>query len=204
MSVKWEKGFLPVVSVLLLTVMLVSCQSASEEPHQDKSSTTTAGAPSASVSRNSTLELTPIEDLGITGEPQDVDINEYRLAIDGLVEKPLSLSYQDILAYPPVTEIGIINCPGYFRDIAEWTGVPLKTIFTEAGLKPGAVQATFYSLDGYKSTLSLEHINKHDVFLAYKVNGETLPREHGYPLRLVDKGSDGYAWVKWLERIEVG
>lgn len=198
---KSQKVLLPVLSAVLLTAILVSC--AYEEPHQDKSSAMAAESSSASVSRNSTLELTPIEDLHITGVPQDVDINVYRLVINGLVDKPLSLSYQDLMVYSPVTDIGVINCPGYFVDIAEWTGVPLNTILTEAGLQPGATQVTFYSLDGYQATLPLEHINKYEVFLAYKVNGETLPKEHGYPLRVVDSGSDGYAWVKWLERIEV-
>jgi len=73
----------------------------------------------------------------------------------------------------------------------------------EAGIKPGASQVKFYAVDGYRQTLSLEHVKKHGVFLAYEVYGQTLPPEHGYPLRLVDKGSYGSSWIKWLERIEV-
>jgi DMSO/TMAO reductase YedYZ molybdopterin-dependent catalytic subunit len=60
-----------------------------------------------------------------------------------------------------------------------------------------------YAIDGYHKTLSLEHLNEYGTFLAYKVNGVTLPKEHGYLLRLVDKGSAGASWVKWLEGIEV-
>jgi DMSO/TMAO reductase YedYZ molybdopterin-dependent catalytic subunit len=154
-------------------------------------------------SENYSLTLTPIDELGITGVAQDVDINEYRLKVSGLVENPLSLTYEDILAYPSVTEIGVINCPGYFLDIAEWTGAPLMMILDEAGLKPEASKLTFVALDGYQQGLTLEHVEKYDVFLAYNVNGEILPPEHGYPLRVVDKGNDGSAWVKWLEEIRI-
>ena len=147
--------------------------------------------------------LTPIEKLGVTGQAQDVDISAYRLTISGLVKKPLSLTYQDILAYPSVTEIAVVICPGFFRDTAEWTGVPLSTILTEAGLISGASWVTFTAVDGYQQKLSLEHVNEYGVFLAYKVNGQTLPPAHGYPLRVVDKGSIGAKWVKWLESIKI-
>jgi DMSO/TMAO reductase YedYZ molybdopterin-dependent catalytic subunit len=155
------------------------------------------------VAPESNVGLTPIDKLGVTGQTQDVDISEYRLTISGLVEKPLSLAYQDILEYPSVTEIVVVECPGFFRDTAEWTGVPLSAILTEAGLISGASWVTFTAVDGYRQKLSLEHVNEYGVFLAYKVNGQTLPPAHGYPLRVVDKGSIGSKWVKWLESIKI-
>jgi DMSO/TMAO reductase YedYZ molybdopterin-dependent catalytic subunit len=141
--------------------------------------------------------------MGVTGIAPAVDIPTYRLTITGRVEKPLSLTYQDLLAYPSMTEIVVVECPGFFRDIAEWTGVSLNTILAEAGITSGASQVALSAVDGYRQELSLEHVDEYGVFLAYKVNGQTLPPEHGFPLRVVDKGSLGAKWVKWLANIEV-
>lgn len=151
---------------------------------------------------NSTLPITPVDGLHRTGRPQEYDIDTYRLVVDGLVENPLSLSYQDILARPQVTEVVLLICPGFFWDNAEWTGTPVSLILEEAGVLPEAAKVRIVS-GGYSTTLSLEQATSDGVFLAYEVNGETLPVEHGYPLRLVVRHQYGSKWVKWVERIEV-
>jgi len=216
----------PVILLVIIASVLAACQTPSrispaasnsvvspeitvdtgaaitQEP-KTEAETTSEPTPIYPSSTNSSLQLTPVENMGITGRAQDVDIAEYRLTVGGLVEKPLSLTYRDVLDYPSVTEIGIIDCPGFFVDFGEWTGVPVAALLAEAVVKPGATQLIFHALDGYKQTLSLEHVDEYGLFLAYEVNGHTLPREHGYPLRLVDSGSTGATWVKWVENIEV-
>jgi DMSO/TMAO reductase YedYZ molybdopterin-dependent catalytic subunit len=153
---------------------------------------------------NSTLPITPVEQLHLTGRPpKHVDINAYRLTIDGLVENPISLTYQDILRYPSWTEVVLLICPTVFADNAEWTGVPLSTLLSEVGVKSNAQELRFSAIDGYTTTLSLEHAMEEGVFLAYEVNGKILPVAHGYPLRVVVRGQYGFEWVKWLTRIEV-
>lgn len=152
-----------------------------------------------------TPPLTPLEDLGVTGTPVEVDINAYRLVVDGLVEQPLSLSYDDILAYPAVTQVLRLDCPGFFVDYAEWTGPLVRTILNEAGVKPEASGVQFY--DGseypYSARLTLEEALGEDTLLAYQVYGQVLPEEHGYPVRLAAGSKLGSSWVKWLFRIEV-
>ena len=212
-----KRRFTGPASLVLLAVIaavIVSCQPAldespagsnltlTEEPHPTPEATALP-SPIYPSSTNSSLQLTPVEDMGITGRAQDIDIEEYRLTVGGLVEKPLSLTYADVLDFPSVTEIGIINCPGFFVDSGEWTGVRMAALLAAAVVKPGATQLTFYALDGYRQTLSLEHVDEYGLFLAYEVNGQTLPKEHGYPLRLVDNGSTGDTWIKWVENIEV-
>lgn len=153
---------------------------------------------------NSKLPITPVESLDVIGNTPDVgDIANYMLSVDGVVDTPLKLSYDAILKYPTVSETLLLICPGTFADNAEWTGVPVATLLAEAGVKPGASKVTFYALDQYVRTFSLTDVQQDGVFLAYKVNGQTLPKEHGYPIRLVVKGMYGAYWVRWVYHIQI-
>jgi len=152
---------------------------------------------------NYTLPISSIEDLHITGSPPDIDTEQYRLVVDGLVEQPLSLTYSEFLSRPSVTNVVLLICPGVFVDNAEWTGVPVSLLLEEAGVDPEAEAIAFYSADGYQKTVSLEGADMDGVFLAHHVNGEVLPLKHGYPLRLVVEGQYGYIWVKWVNHIQV-
>jgi len=153
---------------------------------------------------NSTLPVTPVEELHITGAAPEVNIEGYRLVVEGLEETPLSLTYEAILAYPTATEVVLLVCPGFFTDNAEWTGVPVTTLLAEAGIRPEASEVTFHALGSeYKVVLPLDVVQQDDVFLAHTVNGQVLPAKHGYPMRLVVRGNYGYDWIKWLNRIEI-
>ena len=135
--------------------------------------------------------------------PKTVDIANYRLAVDGLVDKPLTLTYGDIMLYPTVTQVVLLVCPNFFADNAEWTGVLVSTLLAEAGVMTQAKKVTFYAVDGYQRTLSREEALSDGVFLAYTVDGQVLPLKHGYPLRLVVKGVFGDRWVKWVDHIKI-
>jgi len=152
---------------------------------------------------NSKLPITPTEEIHTTGSAPEVDIAQYRLNIDGLVDTEVALAYDTLLRYPTVTNVVLLICPGFFADNAEWTGVPVTTLLAEVGIKPQARQLVFYALDGYRKVLYLEEIQRDGVFLAHTVNGQVLPIEHGFPLRLVVTGEYGSVWVKWVNRIEV-
>lgn len=152
---------------------------------------------------NTTLPITAVEDLHRTGRPQDYDISTYRLVVDGLVENPLSLTCEDLLSRPQVTEEVLLICPGVFWDNAVWTGTPLSLILDEAGVLPEASQVYVKAGDGYSRKINLEDAMADGVFLVYEVNGDTLPKEHGYPIRLVARHQYGNVWVKWIEEIEV-
>ena len=149
------------------------------------------------------LPVTPVEALHLTGSPPDVDIGSYRLVVDGLVDSPVSLTYDQVKTYPAVTEVVLLICPGFFVDNAAWTGVPVSALLDEARIKSEASSMVFHASGAYQQTLTREEVQAPGVFLAYAVDGQTLPKEHGYPLRLVVKGKYGSTWVKWVERIEV-
>jgi sulfoxide reductase catalytic subunit YedY len=206
---KYGRRQLLTLVILLGAALVVSCQSPglviekppTEEPTTDLSYLVDMHP--ANVD-NSELPITPVDELHTTQpESVEVDIEQYRLIIDGLVENPLTLTYQEILTYPTVTEVVLLICPGFFADNAEWTGVPVKTLLAEAGVKPEATEVIFHGLDGYHSSISLETAQESGPFLAHMVNGQVLPAEHGYPLRLVVKHHYGSEWVKWVEHISV-
>ena len=154
---------------------------------------------------NSKLPVTPVNQLHTTtvGTPPSINIDEYRLVIDGLVTNPLSLTYKDLLNYPKITKKVLLICPGVFVDNAVWTGVSLKILLDQAGVKPEASLVVFYGEDGYVNTIHYADVKADNVFLAYWVNGQALPAKNGYPIRAVMVGQFGSLWVKWVNHIEL-
>lgn len=151
----------------------------------------------------SRLPLDSIEDLNVTGTVQPVDLSTWRLLINGTaVTKELSLSYDELLQMEMITKKSILICPGFFVDYAEWTGIPIQILLKQAGVE-NYKKITVTSLDGYSTTFSQEDIEKNIIFLALKVNGVTLPSEHGFPARIVADGIYGGQWVKWVDTIEI-
>ena len=194
---KSKRCWLFILVLLVGVTVLISCQPASSTDLSYLKNSDPAEVD------NSNLPITPVDEIHVTGSTPEVDITKYRLTVDGLVENPLILTYEALMAYPTVTETVLLICPGFFADNAEWTGVPVTTFLTEASVKPEATKVAFHALDKYTQTLPLEVVQHEGVFLAHTVNGQILPPAHGYPLRLVVRGRYGYEWVKWVERIEV-
>jgi DMSO/TMAO reductase YedYZ molybdopterin-dependent catalytic subunit len=157
----------------------------------------------------------------------DVDAGAWRLELDGLVERPLSLSLDELRTRPSVELAVTMECAGNGRahvqphvvsqpwlleavGTARWRGVPVAALLDEAGVAAGAVEALFTGLDrgvegdeeqAYARSLPVETLLEGDAFLAYEVNGVPLPPQHGFPLRLVVPGWYGMTSVKWLARI---
>jgi sulfoxide reductase catalytic subunit YedY len=153
-------------------------------------------------SRN--LDVDPLNKFGTMG-PTDVatDIKTYQLKLRGAVDHPLSLSYEEILKFPSVTETVLLICPGFFTNNGRWTGVSFKALLQEAKVKK---EAKYIDVKGaYEKVvrITLNELDKKRIFLAYRVNGETLPQKHGYPFRLVYEDAYGYDWVKYVEEIVV-
>lgn len=151
----------------------------------------------------SLLPLDSIEELNTTGTPQDVDIATWRLEVRGeKVDPALSLTYEELSQMEMIKKKVILICPGFFADYAEWEGVPLLSILERANVGEEYQTVTFSGLDGYSSSFSREEVENNVLFLALKVNGKTLPKEHGFPARLVAEDTFGGRWVKWISAIE--
>jgi DMSO/TMAO reductase YedYZ molybdopterin-dependent catalytic subunit len=150
-------------------------------------------------------KLTPISDQGnnaIKGT-QFIDKDTYRLQIDGMVERPINLTYDQIIAYTPISKVVKLNCVEGWSFTAKWTGIPVKTLLDETGIKQNATTVIFYSVDGYSTSHDLNYLLDNNIMLAYKINDVTLPPDRGFPLQLVAESKYGYKWAKWINHIEL-
>jgi DMSO/TMAO reductase YedYZ molybdopterin-dependent catalytic subunit len=160
-----------------------------------------------------------------------IDAASWRLVVGGLVERPLSLSLKDLHNMPSQNMVVTLECAGNGRarleprvdgeqwqlgavSTAEWTGVPLAEVLDRAGLQHGAVEIAFRGadsgfLDGegersrFERSLGVDDAHGGEALLAYAMNGEPLPVQHGFPLRLVMPTWYAVASVKWLTEVEV-
>jgi DMSO/TMAO reductase YedYZ molybdopterin-dependent catalytic subunit len=139
----------------------------------------------------------------------DVDQASWRLRVDGLVGRPLTLGYQQLLALPAIEQHVTMQCisnqvGGDLVSTAKWTGVPLADLLRRAGgVGGGAVRVVFHAVGGYTDSLLVAKALDGTTMVAYGMNDTTLPRAHGYPVRIIAPGIYGMKSVKWLQRIEV-
>lgn len=180
--------------------------------------------------------LTPLQDLTGPITPSDlhferhhagipvIDPAKHRLMIHGLVDRPITLSLDDLKRFPQVTRTYFIECSGNGRNAfrapkpdmtaqkvagmistSEWTGVPLATLFREVGAKP---DASWFLAEGGDACLMTRSVPMSkawdDAIIVWAQNGEPLRPAQGYPLRLVLPGWEGNINVKWLRRLELG
>jgi DMSO/TMAO reductase YedYZ molybdopterin-dependent catalytic subunit len=158
-----------------------------------------------------------------------VDPSQWELLIGGHVRQSLALTLDDIKRRPAVTRAVTLECAGNGRanlsprpisqpwlfeavGNAEWTGTPLRSLLAAVGPLDGAVDVVFTGIDRgvqggveqqYERSLSMAEADREEVFLAYAINGQPLPPQHGFPLRLVVPGWYGMTHVKWLRSITV-
>jgi len=160
-----------------------------------------------------------------------LDPSTWRLEVGGLVERPLSLRLRDLSNMRSETRVVTLECAGNGRSLlhpqvagekwhlgavstAEWTGVPLVEVLDRAGIRPEAHEVLFRGADAgmvhgrtetirFERSLELDDVRASEALLAYAMNGEPLPIQHGYPLRVIVPGWYAVASVKWLTEIEV-
>lgn len=137
-----------------------------------------------------------------------LDAREWKLSVRGNVERPFSLTYDELLSLPMVERDVTLECVsnevgGNLISNARWTGVPLKFLLERAVLRDGSRDLALRAADGYTDSIPVAWAQRDETMLAVKMNGETLPRDHGFPVRLLVPGLFGMENVKWLTEIEV-
>jgi DMSO/TMAO reductase YedYZ molybdopterin-dependent catalytic subunit len=123
------------------------------------------------------------------------------LLLDGMLETPLALSFDDLQQLTRAETTCTLACTGDLAGTARWHGVPFTALLAEVQPQPRADYAGFYAFDGYRTSLALSQLS--DSLLAFGMNGEPLPHTHGGPVRLIVPGLQGYKMPKWLQRIEL-
>src|SRR5260370_40049544 len=174
--------------------------------------------------------ITPIDRFFVrchTYTPERPNVSEWKLKVDGVVNQALSLSMDDLKKLPRVELVSVLECAGNGRSFyqprlpgaqwrfgsvgnGKWAGVRFKDVLEKAGLKDSAKDVLFDGADepigkmeDFRRTIPVKKALDPDTLLAFKMNGQPLPIEHGYPLRLIVPGWAGDSWVKWLQHIEV-
>jgi DMSO/TMAO reductase YedYZ molybdopterin-dependent catalytic subunit len=156
-----------------------------------------------------------------------VDIGQWRLAVGGEVASPLMLTMDDLRRMPSVELVSVLECAGNGRGFYEpsmpglqwghgavgngrWRGVRLADVLKRAGLKPSPKEVLFNGADvpigtmpDFQRSIPIAKALHPAILLAYEMNGETLPVEHGFPLRVVVPGWAGDSWIKWVTSISV-
>ncbi len=130
---------------------------------------------------------------------------DYRLQVDGLVDQPFTLTYDELVAMPPTKLTRDFQCvTGWRVTEVEWKGVRLADLLDRAGVQEPATALKFRSFDGaYSESLTLAQARRDDVIIAYELEGSPLSDEHGGPARLYVAPMYGYKSCKWLDRIEL-
>lgn len=135
---------------------------------------------------------------------QYVDKDNYQLIIDGLVDTPQSLTYDEVIGnYQAKQKLVQIDCVEGWSVKILWDGISISDLLNTAGIKSEANTVIFHAYDGYTTSLPLEYVIDNNIILAYKMNGLTIPEERGFPFMVVAESKWGYKWAKWVTKIEL-
>jgi DMSO/TMAO reductase YedYZ molybdopterin-dependent catalytic subunit len=166
-----------------------------------------AGEPAAPGTR---AEVTPNDAfyrIDINTRPPRLDGRIWMLEVMGLFDKARPLTLADLMAYPAITQPITLSCisnqiGGDLISTSYWTGVRLPDLVKDLGLQPKAKALAISAADGFYESVSLEDMRDPRTLLVYGMNGQTLPIEHGYPLRIYIPNRYGMKQPKWITRIE--
>jgi DMSO/TMAO reductase YedYZ molybdopterin-dependent catalytic subunit len=155
-------------------------------------------------------ELTPNERfyrIDINLNPPRIDASSWRLQIDGLVERPLALTLDELRALPAVTATITLECisnplGGDLISTSRWTGAPLRDVLRMAGLRSDVRAIQMDAADGFYESISMADVDDERVLLVYAMNGEPLMPMHGFPLRIYIPNHHGMKQPKWLTRLQ--
>lgn len=156
-------------------------------------------------------EITPNDEFYITSYSSKVprvQPEKFTLKVEGLVERPYTLTLKEIEEMKDMDEFVTLECIGNpvggdAISNALWAGVRLKKIIEKAVPRKGIVKTAFFAEDGYSDSIPYLLSLSDDVFLAFRMNGKPLPAVHGFPLRAIVPGIYGMKHVKWLSKIEL-
>lgn len=136
--------------------------------------------------------------------PQCIDINDYQLQITGLVQNPISYTYNDVInEFTNYKKVVTLNCVEGWSVNILWEGIQVRDILAKAWPLPEAKVVIFHAYDGYTTSFPIEYIMDNPIIMANNMNGIEIPPERGFPFQLVAEMKWGYKWIKWITQIEL-
>ena len=135
--------------------------------------------------------------------PQYIDRGSYRLEIKGLVYRPQSLTYDQVLAGQHYSKVSELQCVEGWSVNILWEGVLVRDLLAQAAVQPDANTVILRAVDGYSTSFPLTYFYDKDIILAARMNDVTIPPERGFPFMLVAEDKWGYKWIKWVTSIEL-
>ena len=188
--------------VLLLSLLFFGCGTSNDDTSSQTDLQELTKIEVTEYEGKDLSSLTDFRENSIKG-PQYINTDIYTLTIDGLVEQPNSLNYDEVLDNQKYTKVVTLHCvEGWSVDIL-WEGILLADLFEAVDIQESADTVIFHSEDGYSTALPLQTIMDRQLMIAYKMNGVVLPPERGFPFQLVAEDKLGYKWIKWITRIEL-
>lgn len=188
--------------VLLLSLLFFGCGTSNDDTSSQTDLQELTKIEVTEYEGKDLSSLTDFRENSIKG-PQYINTDAYTLTIDGLVEQPNSLTYDEVLDNQKYTKVVTLHCvEGWSVDIL-WEGILLADLFEAVDIQESADTVIFHSEDGYSTALPLQTIMDRQLMIAYKMNGVVLPPERGFPFQLVAEDKLGYKWIKWITRIEL-
>jgi hypothetical protein len=133
--------------------------------------------------------------------PNPVDLGTWQLVVEGAVDRPLALTYEQLSQLPGITMAATLDCTGGWYSAQEWQGIELAWLLERSGVNAQAQSVTVEAVSGYGRRFPVEAAR--GFLLATHVAGQPLLHGHGAPLRLVAPGRRGFDWVKWVTRVRV-
>lgn len=134
---------------------------------------------------------------------QEVDLSTYQLQLTGLVDKPVSYTYEQVLEKEKAQRLITLYCVEGWQATVLWEGVHINDLLADAGIKDDATVVIFHCVDGYTTSMPLTVIKDKDMLLAYSANGVSLPASMGFPFIVVAEDRLGYKWARWVNKIEL-
>ena len=135
--------------------------------------------------------------------PQYINKDDYRLKILGLEGGEVDFAYDDIIKnHPSYQKVVTLNCVEGWSVNILWEGVKIKELIDQNKITADKNTVIFRAYDGYSTSFPLSYILDNDLLLAYRINGDQLPPERGFPFQLVAESKWGYKWIKWITEIE--
>jgi DMSO/TMAO reductase YedYZ molybdopterin-dependent catalytic subunit len=136
--------------------------------------------------------------------PQYIDGKSYRLKITGLINRPVTYSYDDLVnEFQHYKKVVRLDCVEGWSVTILWEGLLVKDLLKEAVPSPKAKVVIFHAYDGYTTSFPIDYILNNNIIIAFLMNDVPLPPSQGFPFRLVAEGKWAYKWIRWITEIEV-